>query len=119
MLGALWGSAMGKSIPPPVKRYARPACTLLLVITGLFAPAILQTENRPRKPTAKRRPYVLSPGSLGAEAENAVPVSTRWARAEMVDALPVESVQLHCRRGGGELPKQRFGLVPALPAEVR
>src|SRR6185312_5652961 len=61
----------------------------------------------------------ISPGSLGAEAENAVPVSTRRARAEVGDALPVESVQLHCRRGGGELLKQRFGLVPALLAEVR
>ena len=36
----------------------------------------------------------------------------------MGDALPVESVQLHCRRGGGELLKQRFGLVPALLEEL-
>ena len=69
--------------------------------------------------TSSRRRYVLSPESLRAEAENAVPVSTRRARAEVSDALPVESIQFHVRRGGGELLKQRFGLVPALAAEVR
>src|SRR5689334_21071752 len=70
-------------------------------------------------PGRSDRAYVGPRPSLRRETKDAIPVGARRTRAELRDARAVHSVQFHFRRGGREFLEQRFGLVPALLAEVR
>src|SRR5690242_2182706 len=70
-------------------------------------------------PGRSGRAYVGPRPSLRRETKDAIPVGARRTRAELRDAHAVHSVQFHFRRGGRQFLEQRFGLVPALLAEMR